>query len=64
MFPCRALPPGGRLITLEIDPQQAAMAQRVIEHAGLQDRIEIRIGPADECFPGIVKDYGENRRAL
>jgi hypothetical protein len=40
------------------------MAQRVIEHAGLQDRIEIRIGPADECFPGIVKDYGENRRAL
>lgn len=49
----RALPPGGRLITLELEPKHAAVAQRNFERAGLADRIEIRIGPALATLPTL-----------
>jgi len=42
----RALPPGGKLITLELDPKHAAVAQANIDRAGLTDRVEIMIGKA------------------
>lgn len=42
----RALPPGGRLTSLEIDPHHAAVAGENLRVAGLADRVEIRLGPA------------------
>ena len=42
----RALPDGGRLISLEIDSATAAVARANIERAGLSDRVEIRTGAA------------------
>lgn len=42
----RALPAGGRLTTLEIDPRHAEVARANIERAGLGDRIEVRVGAA------------------
>ncbi len=39
----RALPPGGRIITLEADPERAAFARRHIERHG---RISVREGDA------------------
>lgn len=42
----RALPTDGQLITLELNPHHAEVAQRNFVHAGLADRIEIQIGPA------------------
>ena len=42
----RALPARGRLITLEINADNAAVARRNIANAGLADRVEIRLGPA------------------
>jgi predicted O-methyltransferase YrrM len=42
----RALPPQGRLITLEIDARHAELARQSFERAGLNDQIEIRVGPA------------------
>jgi len=42
----RALPPDGRLITLEFEPKHAAVAQANIAHAGLSSIVEIRLGPA------------------
>jgi len=42
----RALPPGGRLTSLEIDPHHAAVAGDNLQVAGLADRVEIRLGPA------------------
>jgi predicted O-methyltransferase YrrM len=42
----RALPEGGRLITLEADTEYAAVARDNIARAGLGDRVELRIGPA------------------
>jgi predicted O-methyltransferase YrrM len=41
----RALPPQGRLISLEIDPLYAQTASGSIEAAGLADRVEVRVGP-------------------
>ena len=40
----RALPEGGRLITLELDPHHAEVARANIARAGLADRVEIRTG--------------------
>jgi predicted O-methyltransferase YrrM len=49
----RALPADGRLITLEYDPQHAAVAARNIARAGLSDRVEIRVGPALDTLPKL-----------
>src|SRR6058998_3197913 len=37
----RALPPGGRLVTLEINPTHAQVARTNIARAGLNDRVEL-----------------------
>jgi len=42
----RALPPDGKLITLEADPTHADVARQNIYLAGLTDRIELIEGPA------------------
>lgn len=40
----RALPPDGRLVTLEYSPLHARVARENFERAGLADRIEVRVG--------------------
>ena len=42
----RGLPPGGRLITLEIDPERARLAREHFAMAGVDGRVEVRIGEA------------------
>jgi predicted O-methyltransferase YrrM len=46
----RALPPGGRLISLEAAPVHAEVARANIERAGLSDVVEVRLGPAAESM--------------
>ncbi len=46
----RALPPGGRIITLEADPEHAAFARRHVERHG---RIAIREGDALESIASL-----------
>jgi predicted O-methyltransferase YrrM len=53
----RALPPGGRLVTLEYDPGHAAIAQKNIERAGLSSVIELRLGPALETLPKLAGPF-------
>jgi len=50
----RALPAGGKLITLEYEPRHAEVARKNIARAGLADRVEIRIGPAIESLPKLA----------
>jgi|SRR5579859_1766642 len=52
----RALPPGGRLITLEMDPKHAEIARGNIARAGLTDVIELRLGPALDTLPKIAAE--------
>ena len=40
------LPPDGRIVTCEVDPDHAAFARRHIEASPYADRIELREGPA------------------
>jgi predicted O-methyltransferase YrrM len=42
----RALPPGGKLVTMEANPKHAEVAARNIRQAGLDHLVELRIGPA------------------
>jgi predicted O-methyltransferase YrrM len=49
----RALPAGGRLITLEADPGYAEVAWAGIERAGLGHVVELRVGPALETLPKL-----------
>src|SRR4051794_24565700 len=49
----RALPADGRLITLEADPGHAAVAQANIAGAGLDDRVEVRVGAALDTLPQL-----------
>jgi predicted O-methyltransferase YrrM len=49
----RALPPGGRLVTLEADPDYAAVAQASITGAGLEELVDLRVGPAIETLPHL-----------
>jgi predicted O-methyltransferase YrrM len=50
----RALPPGGRLVTLELDPRHAEVARANVERAGLSDVVEIRLGPAAESLATLA----------
>lgn len=49
----RALAPGGRLVTLEIDPAHAEVARANIAHAGLADSVDLRLGRALDTLPTL-----------
>jgi predicted O-methyltransferase YrrM len=49
----RALPAGGRLVTLEAEPRYAEVARVSIARAGFSDVVEIRVGPALETLPEL-----------
>jgi predicted O-methyltransferase YrrM len=49
----RALPAGGRVITLEANPEYAAVARGSIERAGLAEVVDLRVGPALETLPAL-----------
>jgi predicted O-methyltransferase YrrM len=55
----RALPPGGRLVTLELDERHAAVARANLDRAGVDDRVEVRVGPALETLPALEREGGE-----
>jgi predicted O-methyltransferase YrrM len=42
----RALPPDGRLVTLEVEPRHAEVARANLNRAGLSELVEIRVGAA------------------
>jgi predicted O-methyltransferase YrrM len=52
----RALPADGRLISLEIDPRHADVAQTNLDRAGLSSAVEIRLGPALDTLPKLVTE--------
>src|SRR5579862_875241 len=52
----RALPAGGKLITLEYDPKHAEVARKNLERANLLNVVEIRLGKAIETLPKIAAE--------
>ena len=53
----RALPPDGRLVTLEVDPTHAETARGTLARAGLADVAEVVTGPALETLPTLTGPY-------
>ena len=47
------LPTGGHLISVELDPESAAVAQQVIDHAGLAQRVDIIVGDSQDVIAGL-----------
>jgi predicted O-methyltransferase YrrM len=55
----RTLPPDGRLISLELDPTHAEVAQSNIARAGLSEKVEIRVGEALDSFAQLEAEETE-----
>jgi predicted O-methyltransferase YrrM len=55
----RALPPQGKLISLEIDARYAEVARRNLKRANLAEKVQVRIGPALESLSQLeAEDEG------
>jgi predicted O-methyltransferase YrrM len=52
----RALPADGRLVSLEYDPKHAEVAGRNLARAGLDEVVEVRVGPALESLPQLADE--------
>jgi predicted O-methyltransferase YrrM len=50
----RALPPGGQLVTIEIDQRHFEVATANIAHAGLGNVVELLLGSAHDVLPRLV----------
>jgi len=51
----RLMPEGGKLISIEIDPLFAAIATKVVEHAGLADKVTVEIGSLENRLPAVQR---------
>jgi predicted O-methyltransferase YrrM len=52
----RALPAGGRLITVELDPGYAEIARANLRDAGVDDRAEVRVGAAADVLAALQRE--------
>ena len=53
----RAVGEGGRVLTIEAEPGNAAVARASIDAAGVGDRVEIRIGRGADVLPTLVGGF-------
>lgn len=52
----RALDDDGVLVTLELEPEYAAVARSNVDHAGVGHRVDIRIGPACDTLADMCSE--------
>ncbi len=52
----RALPADGRLLSLELKPSYANVAKTNVERAGLEEKVNYRIGPALESLEALDRE--------
>jgi predicted O-methyltransferase YrrM len=52
----RALPPGGKLVTLELEAKHAEVARENLARGGVGDRVEIRLGPAIASLDRLAEE--------
>ncbi|KZS44105.1 methyltransferase [Paenibacillus glucanolyticus] len=53
---CRGLPADGKLTSLELKEEYAALAGIHLEKAGFKDRVEYRIGPAADSLAALKRE--------
>lgn len=52
----RALPEGGRIVTLEADPKHAEVARKNFARSRVEDKVELRLGKALDTLPQVAAD--------
>lgn len=55
----RALPPDGRIVTLELEPSYAEVARENLRRAGLDEKVDVRVGPALDSLAELRRAGGE-----
>lgn len=50
----RALAAGGQVVTVEVDAHHAEVARTNLVHAGVDDRVEVIVGPGLEVLPQLA----------
>jgi predicted O-methyltransferase YrrM len=50
----RALPPEGRLVSLELEQHHADVARKNLERAGFAAQVEVRVGPAVQTLRALI----------
>jgi predicted O-methyltransferase YrrM len=50
----RALPEGGKVVTLELSPAHAVVARKNLDRAGVGGGVEIRVGPAGDTLEKMI----------
>ena len=58
----RALPPDGKVLSIELQPDYAAFARDQLAYAGVGDRVEVRVGGALQSLPALSKLVQETGR--
>ena len=58
LWMARALPRGGRIVSLEFSPRHAEVASANLKRAGLLNKVDIVVGPALESLPMLAKEKG------
>ncbi|XP_032864122.1 catechol O-methyltransferase isoform X1 [Tyto alba] len=53
----RLLKAGAHLLTVEFNPEFAAIAKQIIEFAGVQDKVKLLEGPSEKIIPQLKKKY-------
>lgn len=54
----RGLSPGGRLVACDVSEEWTGIAQNYWQRAGLTDRIELRLAPAEETLRSLPAEHG------
>jgi Predicted O-methyltransferase len=57
-FLARGVGAGGRVVSLELSPEHAAVAEQNLRRAGLMERVEIRVGPALTALDAMIAAGG------
>jgi predicted O-methyltransferase YrrM len=52
----RALPEGGRVVTIEAEPHNAEVARRNLDRSGVGDRVDIRVGRGADVLPTLTAE--------
>ncbi|MBA3265633.1 MAG: O-methyltransferase [Nocardioidaceae bacterium] len=52
----RGIQPGGRVVTLEVEPASAEVARANVERAGCSELVDIRVAPALETLPQLAAE--------
>ncbi len=56
LWRARALPRGGRRVTIEAEPRHAAVARRNLARARLDAQVEVLVGRAEELLPRLAAE--------